>query len=205
MKLLFDLFPVLLFFLTYKLSAIHPEAAAHLGTQWLGWMVSGGTIGTREAGILWATLVTISATFLQVAYLLIRGRRIEPMLWISLAIVSIFGGATIWLHNEVFIKWKPTVLYWFFATALLFAHVVLKRNLVRRLLGTQITLPEKTWSHMLVGWVAFFLLMGGLNVYVAHHYSTNVWVDFKLFGLTGCTLAFIVLQALLISRHAQQD
>ena len=119
MKLLFDLFPVILFFIAYKLGNQNPELAAALATQWLGGLVSGGQVGTQEAATLWATLIAIVATLAQVVYLLLRGKRIEPMLWISLVIILLFGGATIWLHNEAFIKWKPTVLYWLFAAALL--------------------------------------------------------------------------------------
>jgi intracellular septation protein len=110
MKLLFDLFPVILFFIAYKLGNQNPELAAALATQWLGGLVSGGQVSAQEAATLWATLIAIVATVAQVAYLLLRGKRIEPMLWISLVIILLFGGATIWLHNESFIKWKPTVL-----------------------------------------------------------------------------------------------
>jgi intracellular septation protein len=205
MKLLFDLFPVILFFIAYKLGNQNPELAAALATQWLGGLVSGGQVGTQEAATLWATLIAIVATLAQVVYLLLRGKRIEPMLWISLLIIVLFGGATIWLHNEAFIKWKPTVLYWLFAAALLGGVWLFKKNLMRLLLGSQLQLPERVWQQLNTLWAGFFTLMGVLNLYIAYSYSTNAWVNFKLFGFTGLTLVFVLFQAWFLSRHLVQD
>jgi intracellular septation protein len=201
MRLLFDLLPVILFFIAYKLGNQNPELAATLATQWLGGLVSGGHVSAQEAATLWATLIAILATLAQVAYLLLRRKKIEPMLWISLLIILLFGGATIWLHNEAFIKWKPTVLYWLFSVALLGGVWIFKKNLMRLLLGSQLQLPEKVWQQLNALWASFFVLMGGLNLYIAYTLSTNAWVNFKLFGFTGLTLVFVLFQAWFLSRH----
>jgi len=175
MKFLFDLFPVLVFFAAFKL-----------------------------AGIYAATATAIAATFLQVGYLALRRKTIDPMLWVSLAIIVVFGGATLVLHDETFIKWKPTVLYWLFAVALAGAQVLFRRNLIRLMLGAQLQLPAPVWARLNWGWVAFFALMGGVNLFVAFNYSTEQWVNFKLFGGTGLMLLFVVGQALLLARHAEE-
>jgi intracellular septation protein len=204
MKLLFDLFPVILFFVAYKLGHTNPELAATLATEWLGVLVAGGQVSAQEASTLWATLIAILATVAQVMYLLLRRKKIDAMLWVSLVIILLFGGATIWLHNEIFIKWKPTVLYWLFCVALLLSAWVLKKNLMQLLLGGQLALPDKIWSQLNLLWASFFAIMGLVNLYVAYDFSTNVWVNFKLFGLTGLTLAFILFQAWFFSGHLRE-
>jgi intracellular septation protein len=160
MKLLFDFFPVLLFFVAFKLY-----------------------------GIFVATAVAMGATFAQIGWLWWRRRKIDKMLWVSLGVITVFGGATLLLENETFIKWKPTVLYWLFGTALLVASLAFKKNLVRSMMEHQ------------VSWIVFFALMGALNLYVAYNYSTDAWVNFKLFGGIGLMFGFVLLQALLLARH----
>lgn len=174
MKFLFDLFPVVLFFIAFK---IH--------------------------GIYFATAAAIAATFGQIAWVWFRHRKVDQMLWVSLAVIVVFGGATLLLHDETFIKWKPTVLYWLFASALLFAEKLFKRNLIRSMMAHQLSLPDAVWSRLNLSWVAFFALMGGANLYVAYHFSTEHWVDFKLFGGLGLMLAFVLLQGLMLSRYLE--
>ena len=173
MKFLFDLFPVVLFFVAFKI-----------------------------AGIYIATAVAIAATFAQVAWLKLRKRKIEPMLWASLAIIVVFGGATLLLQDETFIKWKPTVLYWLFA-AVLGGAALLRRNLIRAMLSQHMQLPDPVWSRLNLAWVGFFALMGVLNLYVAYNYSTDLWVNFKLFGGMGLMLVFVFAQALVIGKYAE--
>lgn len=205
MKFLFDLLPVILFFAAYKVGDANKEAAAAIAGQWLGWMVSGGVVTTREAPIMWATMVAIVVTMLQVSYLLARGRRVDPMLWVSLAIIVIFGGATIWLHNETFIKWKPTVLYWLFGAVLVFSQAVLRKNLIRSMMQEQIALPDAVWRRLNLAWIGFLSVMGVINLYVAFNYPTETWVSFKLFGFMGLMLAFVFGQALLLSRYMKEE
>ena len=175
MKFLFDLFPVLLFFAAFKLADIYV-----------------------------ATAVAIGATFLQIGLLALLRRKIDTMLWVSLGIIVVFGGATLVLRDETFIKWKPTVLYWIFGAALAAAQL-LRRNLIRSMLGAQIQLPDRVWRNLNWSWVAFFAFMGAANLLVAFNFSTDQWVNFKLFGGTGLMLLFVVAQALFLSRHLQED
>ena len=176
MKFLFDLFPVILFFAAFKAWDIYV-----------------------------ATGVAIAATFGQIGWVLLRRRRVEPMLWASLGIIVVFGGATLLLRDETFIKWKPTVLYWLFALVLSGAMLGWKRNLIRSLLGQQVRLPEHAWAKLLWSWAGFFLFMGGINLFVAYRFPTEAWVSFKLFGGIGLMLAFVFAQALYLSRHVQED
>jgi len=175
MKFLFDLFPVILFFAAFKLADIYV-----------------------------ATAVAIGATLLQIGLLAAMRRKIDTMLWVSLGIIIVFGGATLVLRDETFIKWKPTVLYWMFGIALAGAQL-LGKNLMRGVLGAQMQLPEPVWRKVNWSWVAFFAFMGCANLFVAFNFTTDQWVNFKLFGGTGLMLLFVVVQALFLARHMQED
>lgn len=201
MKFLFDLFPVILFFAAFKWGESHTDVAQSIGQHYLSGLVSGGQVSAAQAPILLATAIAIIATFLQIGYLLVRGKKVDTTLWISLVIIGIFGGATIYFHNETFIKWKPTVLYWCFAAVLLFSQMFLKKNLIRAMMEKQMSLPDSIWHRVNLSWVAFFLTMGLLNLYVAFNFSLANWVNFKLFGGTGLMFIFIVAQSLLLSKH----
>jgi intracellular septation protein len=148
--------------------------------------------------------VAILASIVQVGWVLARGRRVEPMLWISVAVIVVFGGATIWLHDEVFIKWKPTILYALFGGILAAARLLWRRNLIRSLLGAQLTLPDPQWDRLLWAWVAFFAAMAGLNLFVAYSFATETWVNFKLFGLIGLTLVFALGIGVWLARHMKE-
>ena len=175
MKFLFDLFPILLFFVAFKLSDIYV-----------------------------ATAVAIAATFAQVGWLKLRGRKVEPMLWASLAIIAVFGGATLVLQNETFIKWKPTVLYWLFAAVLAGGEILAGRNLLRALLGAQLELPDVAWRKLNLSWIGFFAFMGAANLAVAYNFSTDAWVNFKLFGGIGLMLLFLLAQGLFLAKYVQE-
>jgi intracellular septation protein len=175
MKFLFDLFPVALFFVAFKLFDIYT-----------------------------ATAVAIGATFLQIGWLKWKRRKVDTMMWISLAIIVVFGGATLALHDETFIKWKPTVLYWLFAVSLAGSELLFRRNLIRAMLGEQVRMPDGVWVRLNWSWVAFFTLMGAANLLVAYNFPTDTWVNFKLFGGMGLMLAFVVLQALFLARYIEE-
>jgi intracellular septation protein len=204
MKLLFDLLPVILFFVTYKVAGSFPQQSIAMAGAALGWMVGDGTVPDGQAPILLATAVAIVASVLQVGWLLARGKRVDPMLWVSLAVIVVFGGATIWFHDETFIKWKPSILYWLFGTTLLLGQVVWKRNLLKSLLGTQLDVPGPVWGRLLWAWVAFFGVMGIVNLAVAYSVSTDTWVNFKLFGLFGLTLVFTLGIGVYLARHMME-
>jgi intracellular septation protein len=175
MKFLFDLFPIILFFVAFKLQ-----------------------------GIYVATAVAIAASVGQIGWLWLRGRKIDTMLWVSLAIIVVFGGATLLLHDETFIKWKPTVLYWLFACVLSTSELFMHKNLIRTMLGEQIQLPELAWKKLNFAWAGFFACMGFLNLYVAFNFPTDIWVNFKLFGGMGLMLAFVIGQGLFLAKYVEQ-
>jgi intracellular septation protein len=174
-KLLFDLFPIILFFVAFKFADIYT-----------------------------ATAVAIGATIAQIAWLKLRGRHVEVMQWISLGVIVVFGGLTLMLHDEAFIKWKPTILYWLFAGGLLVARLM-GRNLMKTFMGAQLTLPETVWERVNQMWIVYFLAMGALNLWVAYSWSTDIWVNFKLFGTLGMTLLFVVLQGVYLSRFLKDS
>lgn len=175
MKFLFDIFPVIVFFVAFKVADIYV-----------------------------ATGVAIVATFLQVGYLLARKRKVEPMLWVSLVIIVVFGGATLLLHDENFIKWKPTILYWLFAAVLGGGALFFKRNFIRSLLGEQIQMPDEAWAKLNWSWALFFAVMGVLNLWVAFNFSTDAWVNFKLFGGIGLMFLFVLGQGFYLSKYVQE-
>ena len=175
MKLLIDFFPILLFFVAFKV-----------------W------------GIYAATAVAIVATVIQIAYLRFKNGKVEPMQWISLIIIVLFGGATLIAQDENFIKWKPTVLYWLMGGALMIGNVLFKKNFLKRIMGAQLQLPDAVWNTLNWAWAAFFAVMGVLNLYIAYNYDTDTWVTFKMFGGMGLMLVFVIGQAIYLSRYLKE-
>ena len=200
-KFLFDLFPVIIFFIAYKLGDSHAEATRHF-LQTLGLPQPTG-VGDKP-GIYLATFIAIVASVLQILWVKLRGQKVETMLWVSLVIIVVFGGATLWLHDESFIKWKPTVLYWVFAGAI-FGAALFGRNLIRGLMSAQMELPEVAWSRLNLSWGAFFAVMGLVNLWVAFNYSTDDWVNFKLFGSMGLMLVFVIAQGMMLSKYMDKE
>ena len=176
MKLLSDLFPIILFFVAYK-----------------------------THGIFVATALAIVASAGQIAWLKLRGRTVDNMQWASLVIIVVFGGMTLLFRDETIIKWKPTVLYAAFAVALLVSRYAMKRNLIEAMMGKQVRLPAFVWDRLNLAWVVFFAALGVLNILIAQSFSTDVWVNFKLFGSLGLTVLFVIAQALYFSRHVQEE
>jgi len=204
MKLLFDLFPVILFFVVFKLTGANPEAAQAFGSHYLSALVSGGEVSLAQAPILLATAVAIIATLAQIGWLLVRRKKVDNMLWVSFVIIAVFGGATIYFHDEQFIKLKPTVLYWCFAAALLLSPILFKKNLIKSMIGAQLDLPEPVWRKLNLAWGLFFLVMGALNLYIGANFPLAFWVNFKLFGFLGLMLVFVIGQSLFLSRYVKE-
>lgn len=175
MKFLFEIFPIILFFAAFKLY-----------------------------GIYVATGVAIAATVAQISWVWVKHRKVENMQWISLALIVVFGGATMLLRDETFIKWKPTVLYWLFAVTLLASELAFRKNLIRAMMEKQVSAPDAVWKKLLFGWVGFFVVMGILNLYVAYNYSTDTWVSFKLFGGIGLMIVFVIGQAVMLAPHMKE-
>ena len=176
MKVLLDFLPIAVFFVAFKLFDI--------------WVATG---------------VAIAATVIQIAWLRWSTGKVEPMQWLSLGVIVLFGGATLLAHNDTFIKWKPTVLYWLMGGALAIGQLVFKRNLLKSLMGAQMSLPEPAWRSLSWSWTAFFAAMGVLNLWVAFHYDTDTWVNFKLFGGLGLMVLFVIGQALYLSKYMKTE
>jgi len=173
MKFLYDFFPVLLFFVTYKVYDIFV-----------------------------ATAVIIVASVLQVGIFWLKNRRFEKMHLITLILVVVLGSITLFLHDEIFIKWKPTVVNWLFAVVFLGSQLITRKSLIQRMMETHITVSsEQVWARLNLMWVTFFIAVGFLNLYVAFHFDTNTWVNFKLFGLMGLTFLFVIAQGVYLTRY----
>ncbi len=175
-KFLFDLFPVILFFLAFKLYDIFV-----------------------------ATSVAMVAAVGQIAWLWFRQHQVDKMMWMNLAIIMVFGGATLVSQDETFIKWKPTVLYWLIAAILLVSSQLFSKNLIRIMLEKQIALPENIWQKLNLSWSGFFLVMGCINLYVAFNFPVDTWVSFKLFGATGLMVVFMIVQVLMLSKYVKES
>lgn len=175
MKLLFDLFPVILFFIAFKVFDIYI-----------------------------ATAVAIAATVAQIAWTRWRHGKVDTMLWVSFVIIAVFGGATLLLHDETFIKWKPTVLYWLFSVILLFSSLLFNKNLVHTLLHEKIALPLHVWHRLNLIWSLFFAILGFINLYVAFSFPTETWVNFKLFGFTALMVVFILGQSMWLAKYVDE-
>jgi intracellular septation protein len=203
MKFLFDLFPVILFFIAFKTTESRPQVAADLIGPLLGAIGLGAAIPLEQSPILLATLVVMLATAAQIAWVWFRHGRVDKMLWVSLVLVVFFGGLTIALHDPTFITWKPTVLYWIFAGVLLFSATFMKKNLIRGMLEEQMSLPEAIWFRLNLAWAVFFVCLGAANLFIARNFPLDVWVNFKLFGGMGLMFAFIVAQGLFLAKYAE--
>ncbi len=176
MKQLFDFFPVLFFFIAYKFF-----------------------------GIYVATGVAIAATLMQVGISWYRTRKVATMQLVTLAIIIVFGGMTLYLHDEQFIKWKVTVINWLFGLAFLASQIFGKTTAIERLMGGSMNLPKPVWRRLNLAWVIFFLVLGGANLYVMSHFDRDTWVNFKVFGILGLTVVFIIIQTLFLSRYLTES
>jgi len=208
MKFLFDLVPLLLFFGAYKVAGINADATQALINTHLSFLVSGGTVTADQAPIVIATLVGILANMLQIAWIKLRGRKVDFVLWFSLAMFVFFGGLTIYFHDENFIKWKLTIVYWFFAIGLLVSQLGFRKNLMRKSMEEIVELPDHIWNRLNLVWVCFFTAMGFLNLYVAFVLfkgNTSAWVSFKAFGSTAIMFVFIVGQTFYLSKHIKDQ
>lgn len=205
MKIFLDFLPLLLFFAVGKYADSHTDWAARFATDHFGFLVSGGVVGTAEASALLATIVVILATAVQITWLLSRRQKVDTMLWATFALVVVLGGATIWFHNPTFIKWKPSALYWAMGVAFWVSQTFFRKNLLQTLIGQQLRLPGPIWQRLNFAWIAFFGLLGLLNLYVAYSFSISTWFTFKAFGVTGLMLLFMLAQGLYIGKHLEPE
>ena len=177
MKFLFDFFPIILFFAVFN------------------------SYDDQMDGVIAATKVMIAASAIQISLYWLKHRKFENMHLVTLALVVVLGGATIYFRNADFIKWKPTAVNWLFALAFLGSEFIGKKSLLKRMMDKNISLPEPVWIRLNYAWVTFFVLMGAINLYIAFNYSLDIWVDFKTFGMLGMTFIFVILQAVYMARY----
>jgi intracellular septation protein len=206
MKLLFDFFPIILFFLGYY------QAGFLIENTIIGQWINPDKPEFINATII-ATAIAIIASFAQVGYSWLKNRKVEKMHVFSLALITVLGGITIMLGNPAFVQWKPTVLNWLFAVVFFGSFFIGEKTLVQRAMGNQIQLPDEVWTRLNIGWVIFFLISGAANLSVAFYYHLDLdeqtrmdtWVNFKVFGLMGLTLLFIILQAIYLAQYMSED
>jgi intracellular septation protein len=206
MKLLFDFFPIILFFVSFY------QAKFLIDSTFIGNLINPERPEHINATII-ATGVAIVASFIQVGYNWYKTRKFERMHLFSLALITVLGSVTIIIGDPAFIQWKPTVLNWVFAAVFLLSIFVGEKNLVERMMGSQLDLPDYVWTRLNLSWVVFFMISGAANLYVAFYYDLEAmpevrmetWVDFKLFGLMGLTIIFVILQAIYLARFIQEE
>ena len=171
MQLFFEFLPIILFFAAYKF-----------------------------LGIYIATITAIFVSGMQFFLTWLLKKRFDILQGVTFVILAMLGGTTLWLHEEIFIKWKPTVINWILAIVFLVSHFIGK-PLIKTVMQKTIQLPPKIWVQLNLSWAIFWFLMGGLNLYIIYHFDTATWVDFKLFGYLVVMTLFIILQAIYINRH----
>jgi intracellular septation protein len=202
MKLLLDFLPIVAFFASFKWAEGNPEPVAQWLTQHLGFLVDGGVVGIKEAPVLLSTLIVVVISVLQILIMKVMRKPIDKMLWISALVVISLGALTVYFHNENFIKWKPTIIYWVMGTGLFISDILLKKYVLRAAMkAADMVVPDRVWQNLSWGWIGFFAFMGVLNLYVAFNYPTTTWVDFKMWGSLGLMLVFTVAQGLYLGRH----
>ena len=163
MKFLFDLFPVVLFFIFYKIYDIYI-----------------------------ATAVLMASTYGQIILLYMFKKKIEKVLIFTAIVITLFGGMTLFFQSNVFIMWKPSIIYWVFGLTILVADKFYNKNLVQMSLGSQVKLEKKYWKNLLWSTALFFIFLGFLNIYIAQNFNEDTWVNFKLFGMTAILFLYII-------------
>jgi intracellular septation protein len=204
MKFLFDLFPVIFFFITLKVSEKTAGAGAFL-KQLLDTVGITTAVKPDLVPIMLATIAVIFATLIQVVWAKFKHGKVDKTLWISALLIVVLGGFTLYLQDDTFIKWKPTILYWVFASTILVSHFLFNKNIIRSMMDQNVDLPEHVWKKMNLSWAIFFTLLGFINLFVAKHFSTDTWATFKLFGATGLMFVFILLQILMMNKYLPKE
>lgn len=204
MKFIFELFPVILFFITLKFAEKNQEAGDLLG-HILNQFGIVTPVKSDLVPIMLATVVVIVASLAQILWLKIRHGTVSKTLLISAALVTVMGGLTLYLQNDLFIKWKPTLLYWGTAIVFILAERFWNKNFIRIMLEKDLQLPNKIWVQLNVAWAVFFIILGSLNIWIAFHFSTDTWATFKLFGTFGLMIVFTIAQSIYIGKFATPE
>ena len=205
MKILFDVLPLIFFFATYKIAGRLPDQGAGFATHWLGALVQGGIVGTVEAPALLATVVVLVATLVQVSWMKATGRKIDMMLWVGLALIVVFGGLTVWFHNQMFIMWKPSITYWLLGLVFWGSQTFFHNNLPRATLRSAgVEVPDSVAQRLNFAYVAVFALLGLLNLWVVY-FMRDYWAAFHTFGGTAILFAFMVGQAFYLNKYMDHE
>lgn len=200
MKFLFDLFPVILFFITLKVAEKAASASLILA-KILTTIGITATVKPSLVPIMLATIAVIIGSIIQIIWAKLHYKKVDKTLWLSALLVTVLGGMTLYFQNEAFIKWKPTLLYWTFAAVLIGANLFTQKNIIKSMMGKEISLPETIWNKLNIAWAIFFTGLGALNLHVAFNYSIDTWASFKLFGTMALMFIFIIGQSLAINKH----
>lgn len=159
----------------------------------------------KFSDIYWATGALIVMSGLQVLYYIVRSQKVPTKSWIFFGLIAVFGGLTIFLHDDSFLKWKVTIINGVFAVALIVSQYIFKKNIIKQFLGESLTLPENIWTNLNLSWALFFAFCGALNLYVAFNFEQEVWVNFKVFGLTGLMIVFSVTSIFALYKYLPKD
>lgn len=203
-KFLFDLFPVLMFFITLKVAEKTASAGAILADIFTTLGVS-IVVKPNLVPVMLATIAVILASLIQITWVKIKHGKVDKALILSAGLVVVLGSMTLYLQNDAFIKWKPTILYWAFAVVLVAAELFWKKNFIKVMMEKSMPLPETVWKTLNFSWAIFFVCLGLLNLYVAFNYSIDTWASFKLFGTTGIMFVFIIAQTLMLSKYLPSE
>lgn len=204
MKFLFDLFPVILFFITLKV-AEKAAGASLILAKILTTIGIATTVKGSLTPIMLATIAVIFGSIVQIIWAKLHYKKVDNALWLSALLVVVLGGMTLYFQNDAFIKWKPTLLYWTFAVALIGTNLFAKKNLIKNMMGKEISMPENIWNKLNLAWALFFSALGVLNLYVAFNYSIDTWASFKLFGTMGLMFLFIIGQSFAINKYIMTE
>jgi intracellular septation protein len=160
---------------------------------------------SKFADIYWATASLIATSALQILYYVIKKEKIPTRNWVFFGLIVVFGGLTIFLQNDLFLKWKVTIINGLFSIALIVSYYGFKKNIIKQFLSESLTLPDAIWVKLNLAWAGLFALLGALNLYVAFNYDLDTWVNFKVFGLTGITLVFAIGSIFSLYKYLPQE
>ena len=201
MKFLLDFLPLVFFFVTYKIAGRVPDDSAAFATHWFGNLVQGGVVGATEAPALLATVVVLVTTLLVIAWMKLTGKKIHLMMWASFAMIVVFGGLTVWLHNQMFIMWKPSITFWLLGLVFWGSQAFFHKNLPRATLrSADIELPDTVAQRLNFAYVAVFAVLGLMNLWVVY-FMRDYWVVFHTFVSTGLLFLFMVVQGFYLNKH----
>ncbi len=198
MKFIIEFLPIILFFAAYKLYSLLP---ASIVESINGLMPFSLTPGNESDSIYFATLVAIIISGITVLIYYIKHRNFNKNQTITFVLFLIFGGATLFLRDPTFSKCKPTVINLVFALIFLGSIFIGDKPLAQRFLGNAIDAPRSIWNKLNTAWIIFFVFVAAINLYIAYNFSEEIWVNFKLFGMMGLTIAFIIIQMIILSRY----